>query len=156
MQALVGFALWTLALIVPVFAVLVIAASLMDKSNTIQTFAPFVLYARIDQTLVHLRGTSLTNADWERRRRNSVELLHTSSYALHLKPEKEGSTLGAKQGLPQRDYATHGGSAPIRVRGVGEVGVVTASDTPQREDHAYAIQGLALLRGVSLDEVVLD
>ena len=41
----------------PVFAVLVLAASLMDKSNTIQTIAPFVLYARIGQTLAHLWGT---------------------------------------------------------------------------------------------------
>ncbi|CAM8657457.1 COG3686 Predicted membrane protein [Comamonadaceae bacterium] len=103
LQALVGFALWTLALItlvflyrglrflrgtpinhwprgnkpqddasvvkrledahancmenLPVFAVLVLAASLMDKSNTIQTIAPFVLYARIGQTLAHLWGT---------------------------------------------------------------------------------------------------
>ena len=103
LQALVGFALWTLALItlvflyrglrflrgtpinhwprgnkpqddaslvkrledahancmenLPVFAVLVLAASLMDKSNTIQMIAPFVLYARIGQTLAHLWGT---------------------------------------------------------------------------------------------------
>ena len=103
LQALVGFALWTLALItlvflyrglrflrgtpinhwprgnkpqddaglvkrledahancmenLPVFAVLVLAASVMDKTNTIQTIAPFVLYARIGQTLAHLWGT---------------------------------------------------------------------------------------------------
>ena len=41
----------------PVFAVLVLAASVMDKTNTIQTIAPFVLYARIGQTLAHLWGT---------------------------------------------------------------------------------------------------
>ena len=28
-------------------------------------------------------------------------------------------SLEGKQGLPLRDYATHGGSFPIRVRGVG-------------------------------------
>ena len=95
LQALVGFALWTLALItlvflyrglrflrgtpinhwprgnkpqddasvvkrledahancmenLPVFAVLVLAASLMDKTNTIQTIAPFVLLGTDDQ-----------------------------------------------------------------------------------------------------------
>ena len=103
LQALVGFALWTLTLItlvflyrglrflrgtpinhwprgnkpqddaglvkrledahancletLPVFAALVLAASLMDKSNAIQTIAPYVLYARIGQTLAHLWGT---------------------------------------------------------------------------------------------------
>jgi len=101
-------------------------------------------------------GTGPTNADWARRKRNSVELLHTSSYALNLKLEKEGSTLEAKQGLPLRDYATHGGSVPIRVRGVGVVGVVTVSGIPQRDDHAMAIHALAELCGVPLHEVALD
>ncbi|ARV17537.1 hypothetical protein AEP_00577 [Curvibacter sp. AEP1-3] len=101
-------------------------------------------------------GTGPTNADWARRKRNSVELLHTSSYALNLKLEKEGSTLEAKQGLPLRDYATHGGSVPIRVRGVGVVGVVTVSGIPQRDDHAMAIKALAELCGVPLHEVALD
>ena len=105
LQALVGFALWTLALItlvflyrglrflrgtpinhwprgnkpqddasvvkrledahancmenLPVFAVLVLAASVMDKTNTIQTIAPFVLYARIGQSVVHMASTSV-------------------------------------------------------------------------------------------------
>jgi uncharacterized MAPEG superfamily protein len=102
LQALVGFALWTLALValvflyrglrflkgtpinnwprgnkpaddapfvkrledahanclenLPVFAVIVLAASAMDKTGMVNTFAPFVLYARIGQTLAHLWG----------------------------------------------------------------------------------------------------
>ncbi len=101
-------------------------------------------------------GTGPANADWVRRKRNSVELLHTSSYALNLKLEKEASTLEAKQGLPLRDYATHGGSVPIRVKGVGVIGVVTVSGIPQREDHGLAIRALAELCGVPLHEVALD
>lgn len=101
-------------------------------------------------------GTGPTHADWARRKRNSVELLHTSSYALNLRLEKEGTTLEAKQGLPLRDYATHGGSVPIRVKGVGVIGVVTVSGIPQREDHGLAIQALAELCGVPLPEVALD
>lgn len=101
-------------------------------------------------------GTGPTHADWARRKRNSVELLHTSSYALNLRLEKEGTTLEAKQGLPLRDYASHGGSVPIRVKGVGVIGVVTVSGIPQREDHGLAIQALAELCGVPLPEVALD
>ncbi len=101
-------------------------------------------------------GTGPANADWVRRKRNTVELLHTSSYALHLKLEKEGSTLEAKQGLPLRDYATHGGSVPIRVRGIGVVGVVTVSGVPQRQDHAMVIRALCEFCGVPLHEVALD
>jgi uncharacterized protein (UPF0303 family) len=101
-------------------------------------------------------GTGPSNADWARRKRNSVELLHTSTYMLNLKLEKEGSSLEAKQGLPLRDYATHGGSFPIRVRGVGCVGVVTVSGIPQRDDHGMVVQALAELCGVPLAEVALD
>lgn len=101
-------------------------------------------------------GTGPGNADWARRKRNSVELLHTSSYALGLKQEQEGSSLEAKQGLPLRDYATHGGAFPIRVRGVGCIGVVTVSGIPQREDHGMVVKALAELCGVPLAEVALD
>lgn len=101
-------------------------------------------------------GTGPNNAEWARRKRNTVELLHTSSYALHLKLEKEGSSLEAKQGLPLRDYATHGGGVPIRVKGMGVIGAVTVSGVPQREDHGLAIQAIAELCGVPLHEVALD
>ena len=101
-------------------------------------------------------GTAPANADWARRKRNAVELLHTSSYAIGLKLEQDKSSLEAKQGLPLRDYATHGGSFPIRVRGVGVVGVVTVSGIPQREDHAMVVKALATLCGVPLAEVALD
>jgi uncharacterized protein (UPF0303 family) len=101
-------------------------------------------------------GTGPTNADWARRKRNVVELLHTSSYAVGLKLEQEGSSLEAKQGLPLRDYTPHGGCFPIRVRGVGCIGVVTVSGIPQREDHGMVVKALAELCGVPLAEVALD
>ena len=101
-------------------------------------------------------GTGPTNADWARRKRNVVELLHTSSYAVGLKLEQENSTLEAKQGLALRDYTPHGGGFPLRVRGVGVVGVVTVSGIPQREDHAMVVKALAALSGVPLAEVALD
>jgi uncharacterized protein (UPF0303 family) len=101
-------------------------------------------------------GTGPTNADWARRKRNVVELLHTCSYAVGLKLERDGSSLEAKQGLPQRDYTPHGGSFPIRVRGVGVIGVVTVSGIPQREDHGMVVKALAELCGVALAEVALD
>ncbi|WP_294769778.1 heme-degrading domain-containing protein [uncultured Rhodoferax sp.] len=100
-------------------------------------------------------GTGPGNADWARRKRNLVELSQTSSYAIGLKLEQEKSSLMEKQGLPLRDYTAHGGSFPIRVRGVGMVGVVTVSGIPQREDHAMVVKALAELCGVSLAEVAL-
>ena len=40
----------------PVFAVIVLAAAAMDKTGSVNALAPFVLYARIGQSLAHLWG----------------------------------------------------------------------------------------------------
>ena len=88
-------------------------------------------------------GTTPENADWVRRKRNTVELLQRSSYAVGLSLKQEGLTLEQKMGLPVRDYASHGGSFPIRVDGVGCVGAVTVSGLPQREDHELVAAVLA-------------
>jgi len=103
-----------------------------------------------------MQGTSPSNADWARRKRNTVELLHHSSYRVGLDHALNGGTLESKMGLPMRDYADHGGSFPIAVEGSGCIGAVTVSGLPQREDHAMAVEALAGLCGVSLDGLRLD
>jgi uncharacterized protein (UPF0303 family) len=90
-------------------------------------------------------GTTPENADWARRKRNTVELLQRSSYIVGLSLKRDGLSLEAKIGLPLRDYASHGGSVPIRVDGVGCVGVATVSGLPQREDHELVVETLAAL-----------
>jgi len=90
-------------------------------------------------------GTTPENADWARRKRNTVELLQRSSYLVGLSLKRDGLSLEEKMGLPLRDYASHGGSVPIRVDGVGCVGVATVSGLPQREDHELVVETLAAL-----------
>jgi uncharacterized protein (UPF0303 family) len=58
-------------------------------------------------------------------------------------------------GLPPRDYACHGGSFPLKIIGIGCIGVVTVSGLPQREDHIMVVQALAALCGVDPAEVAL-
>lgn len=94
-------------------------------------------------------GTSPNNADWARRKRNTTELQQRSSYAVGL-ALPEGESLETQSGLPLRDYAHHGGSVPIRVKGVGCVGTATISGLPQREDHNIVVQAIADLIGVPL------
>ena len=101
-------------------------------------------------------GTTPNHAEWVRRKRNSVELLQRSSYALGLSYQKDDTTLEKRLGLPTADYATHGGSFPIRVKGVGCVGTVTVSGVPQRDDHAIVVMALAELCEVPLADVALD
>lgn len=44
----------------PVFAVIVLAAATMGKLDAIAAIAPWVLYARVGQSLAHLSGTNKT------------------------------------------------------------------------------------------------
>ena len=102
-----------------------------------------------------MQGAKPENADWARRKRNVVDMLWRSSYAVGLSLQEEQSSLEAKMGLPLRDYTAHGGSFPIRVVGVGTIGTVTVSGLPQCDDHAMLVEELAGMLGVPLSEVAL-
>ena len=80
-------------------------------------------------------GTTPSNADWARRKRNVVELLRRSSYAVGLDCRIKGESLEEQMGLPKRDFASHGGCFPIRAAKAGYIGTITVSGLPQREDH---------------------
>jgi len=101
-------------------------------------------------------GTAPANADWARRKRNSVELLHKSSYRIGRELERDGGTLEDRMGLPIRDYARHGGSFPLFLDGAGCIGAVTISGLPERLDHTYVVEVLANYCGVALQDVALD
>jgi uncharacterized protein (UPF0303 family) len=51
------------------------------------------------------------------------------------------------EGLSLADYATHGGSFPLAVKGAGVVGSVTVSGLPQRADHELAVEALCAVLG---------
>jgi uncharacterized protein (UPF0303 family) len=108
-----------------------------------------VRFCRESVFFYRLPGTTANNSDWVRRKRNTTELQQKSSYAVGLSLS-DGETLESVCGLPFRDYAHHGGSFPIRVKGMGVIGSVTISGLPQREDHNIVVQILAELVGVDL------
>lgn len=99
-------------------------------------------------------GTAAANADWARRKRNTAELLDRSSYLVGRELQRDGRTLATLMGLPDRDYAAHGGAVPLRVAGT-RLGTVTVSGLPQREDHDLVVAALAPLCGVALADVAL-
>jgi uncharacterized protein (UPF0303 family) len=101
-----------------------------------------------------MEGTTANNADWARRKRNTTELVEKSSYAVGLELKRDGKTQQSESGLPMRDFASHGGSFPIRVLGVGCVGVVTVSGLPQREDHKVVVQAVAAQLGVPSESLL--
>jgi uncharacterized protein (UPF0303 family) len=95
-------------------------------------------------------GASGGQADWIRRKRNTVMRFGRSSYAVGLQLELEGQTMEARHGLMLADYAAHGGGFPVVLRGTGLVGTVVASGLPQREDHAMVVAALAEALGVQV------
>jgi uncharacterized protein (UPF0303 family) len=99
--------------------------------------------------------TTPDNADWVRRKRNTVLRCHKSSYGVGLKFALEESSFFEKTGANPQDYATHGGSFPITLEGLGCIGAITVSGLPQREDHELVVRGLAEHLGQTLAELAL-
>jgi uncharacterized protein (UPF0303 family) len=103
-----------------------------------------------------LEGATPDNPNWVRRKRNTVFRLFRSSYATGLSLLKQQTNLQAKLGLPDAEYAAHGGSFPIVVKGSGCIGAVTVSGLPQRDDHNLVVEALAEVLGVDHDALKLE
>ncbi|MFO1106287.1 MAG: heme-degrading domain-containing protein [Amaricoccus sp.] len=101
-------------------------------------------------------GTTALNADWARRKLNSVELAERPTYAIGLDQRPGTPGLAEIAALPVRDFAAHGGGFPIRVEGSGCVGAVAVSGPPQRQDHGLVVEALAEMCGVPLAEIALE
>jgi uncharacterized protein (UPF0303 family) len=94
-----------------------------------------------------LPGTTPDNARWVQRKTRVVGRFHKSSYHVGRLLEQAGLTLGQRYGLPEEDYAAHGGGFPLNVAAAGIVGSVTVSGLPQRDDHNLVVEALCLLTG---------
>jgi uncharacterized protein (UPF0303 family) len=89
-----------------------------------------------------LHGSTPDNAEWIRRKGNVVARFHRSSYAVGLGLRQTNSTLATKFELSSADYASHGGSFPLKVAGAGIIGSITVSGLPQRADHELVVEAL--------------
>jgi uncharacterized protein (UPF0303 family) len=114
----------------------------------VRRFGQPLFYAALD-------GTTPDNAEWVRRKSNVVARFHRSSYGVGLTLKQKNTTLLERQGLPVADYATDGGSFPLRVAGAGVVGSVTVSGLPQRADHELVVEALCAMIGREYAELRL-
>ncbi len=89
-----------------------------------------------------LNGSTPDNAEWVRRKGNVVARFHRSSYAIGLGLKEANSTFTEKYELSTADYASHGGSFPLIVKGAGVIGSVTVSGLPQRADHELVVEAV--------------
>lgn len=85
-------------------------------------------------------GTSADNAEWVRRKINSVRRFQRASYRLVL--ERGEAPFSVQSGADPADYVIAGGGFPIRVPGAGIIGTLTISGLPGRKDHGVAVDAL--------------
>jgi uncharacterized protein (UPF0303 family) len=96
-------------------------------------------------------GAKPTQADWIRRKRNTVHRLHRSSYAIGRELARDGATLESAHSLSETDYAAHGGGFPLWLKALPAdpnasdtlVGTIIVSGLPQRDDHNLVVTALA-------------
>ena len=69
--------------------------------------------------------------------------------------EEKKSNLFDRYGLPIADYASHGGSFPMREVGAGVIGSLTVSGLPERADHQLAVEALCAELGRAFDTLRL-
>lgn len=107
--------------------------------------APLVIdVRRFGQPLFYcaLAGSTPDNAEWVRRKSNTVARFRRSSYSMGLDLQQKNTTLADRFGLQLIEFATHGGCFPIAVNGAGVIGSVAVSGLPQRADHELVVEAL--------------
>ncbi|MDB5588697.1 MAG: heme-degrading protein [Devosia sp.] len=86
-------------------------------------------------------GTSADNAEWVRRKINTVRRFQKASY--RLVAERGGDAMFSEiVNAPATDYVIAGGGFPLRVAGAGIIGALTISGLPGRSDHGVAVDAL--------------
>jgi uncharacterized protein (UPF0303 family) len=98
-------------------------------------------------------NASASQADWIRRKRNTVMRFGKSSYAVGLQLKLEGKDFAERNEISLADYAAHGGGFPIVLKGTGLVGTVVSSGLDQRTDHAMVVQALSAVLGLEVPTI---
>lgn len=89
-----------------------------------------------------MTGTSPNNVDWIRRKSNLVNRTGHASFFTHLDAINNGRDFDNLPTFDPKDYAAHGGSFPIIVKGTGQIGTITVSGLAGVDDHAMAVRAL--------------
>lgn len=115
------------------------------RARAIEEKLPIIVDIQLwDRPLFYaaLPGSTGSNADWARRKRNVVRMFLKSTYRMMLEQGGESALLGERYGLSASEYVLAGGGFPIRVKGAGVIGVIAVSGLPQRQDHGIIVDAL--------------
>jgi uncharacterized protein (UPF0303 family) len=101
-----------------------------------------------------LPGSVPENADWVRRKVNTLYRFEAATYRVGLEHKLSGKAFDQTRGINPIDFAPAGGGFPIRIGSV-VIGAVTVSGVPQRDDHNFVVENLAAFLGVAHEEIQL-
>jgi uncharacterized protein (UPF0303 family) len=107
-----------------------------------------------DRILFHaaMPGATPDNDNWIRRKSNVVLRYHQSSLLFGDSLALKGRAINPDMGIGFEDYASHGGSFPIRIKKSGVIGAITVSGLPQLDDHRMVIEALAQFLKIDLPQ----
>ena len=89
-----------------------------------------------------LHGSSADNDEWVKRKVRLVYRFEHSSFYIGQLLKSRGDTIEKNYLIPESEFAPHGGSFPIIIRGSGVIGAITVSGLPQEEDHKLVVEGI--------------
>lgn len=98
-----------------------------------------------DRCLFHWssNGAQADNEKWIERKSRSVMRFGHASYFLGRRLAHEQVSAWDKHYVNEADYAFHGGSFPIRVKGTGLIGTMSVSGLKQEDDHDLVVQAIS-------------
>ena len=91
-----------------------------------------------------LPGTTADNDEWLRRKFRVVARFEESTLAVRVAHEEKDRAFNEATGLPEAEFAAHGGGWPVKVAGVGMVGMFGVSGLPQVADHELIVESLGI------------
>lgn len=99
---------------------------------------------RHGQQLFHvaLEGSSPDNDAWIKRKSNLVNRLSHSSYYMSTLLALKGKSIEEALLLKESDFAPHGGSFPIILKGTGVIGTITVSGLASKDDHQLVVDAI--------------
>lgn len=89
-----------------------------------------------------LPGTTGDNQNWIRRKANLVRTVMKSSYRVVLERKEEEDYFLPRRGFDNMEMVMAGGAFPIKVKGAGMIGAVTASGLHERDDHRVVVEAI--------------
>jgi uncharacterized protein (UPF0303 family) len=102
-----------------------------------------------------LPGSTSSNTDWARRKRNVVKMFHKSTYSMVLELNRPDRTFKPGSGLDASQYVLAGGGFPVRVNGAGVIGAICVSGLPERKDHELVAAALCEYLGLDWQKLAL-